>query len=808
MMIVVALLVQGLAAAGVSGVVVDPHDLPVPNARVTLTCEGRAAVVASDQAGRFLFTGDVSGNDCTLTGEHDGFAAARLTLHAVRDRGLTVTLRLPMKDLAAAVTVSADQPRASFLSLSLAEDDFRTLAGTTADAIRQAQLLAGATSLRSVIYVDGLPSPTLPSLDMVARITVNADPFSAEYAHGDLTAIHLFTKAPARTFRFHSGSDAIGFGGRNVLSDSARADTVAGNFGVSGPIPRVPFTFAITGSASRAVAGVPIIAALPEAPVEEEVEATQRYHGGTIDVQYAGSNRPRVRLWYRDTSASSDNIGVGGLMLADAGSSSRSRTQDVRATISRTIGDMSYEGGLVASRMTSTARANANTIGLSVAGAFVSGGASHTGSASRQLAWTAKNVVRFSGARPWSAGLVVNGSSHLNDQTPNASGHLYFDSLEAYAANLAGQGNATLFVTRGDGRVHYSGVHVSPFVHKVLIRTAAVEVNGGLRADYQRGFTAIVSPRLSMATSLNGYNISLGTGLFARPIPNFVIINAIANDGQHLQRFLARNVLVGDIAAAALLPQTSVRTRLAEDMANPREWMHRVSVERAFGRLVPALEYTWSHERRLLGSQRVREDGGLVDTVMSNRAATRHRVHAQTRYVWRRQQVAAHYEWVRARDNTDGPMSFPTRPDTAQDEWAPSAGIAPHNVSVVASLALPGAISIHVNETWNSRVPYDVTTGLDRFGMGLYNDRDGRPRNSGEGPRFHALSLYGYRRVTLPDVLVPGPRRLHLNVGVQVNNVLDNKNYLSVGSVVGSPSFGRPLAAYPGRSVRVFLNID
>jgi hypothetical protein len=47
-----------------------------------------------------------------------------------------------------------------------------------------------------------------------------------------------------------------------------------------------------------------------------------------------------------------------------------------------------------------------------------------------------------------------------------------------------------------------------------------------------------------------------------------------------------------------------------------------------------------------------------------------------------------------------------------------------------------------------------------------------------------------------------------VNLGVQADNILDNTNYLSVGSVLNSPSFGRPLAAMPGRSVRVFLNLD
>ena len=36
--------------------------------------------------------------------------------------------------------------------------------------------------------------------------------------------------------------------------------------------------------------------------------------------------------------------------------------------------------------------------------------------------------------------------------------------------------------------------------------------------------------------------------------------------------------------------------------------------------------------------------------------------------------------------------------------------------------------------------------------------------------------------------------------------ILGNRNYLGFGSVIGSPLFGRPWGALPGRSLRVWLN--
>jgi hypothetical protein len=236
--------------------------------------------------------------------------------------------------------------------------------------------------------------------------------------------------------------------------------------------------------------------------------------------------------------------------------------------------------------------------------------------------------------------------------------------------------------------------------------------------------------------------------------------------------------------------------------------MEKLSIERRVGAFAPGVDYTWTQARHLLGSSRTADAGDWVDVVESNRAADRQRLHAQLRYTWKRQTLAGHYEWVHARDNTDGPFSFPEQSADLGAEWARSAGLAPHTVSAVASFSLPRAISLSVTEMWNSGAPYNVTTGLDAAGDGLRVDRGGRARNSGDGPGFNALSVYGFHRLPLPGPFSRGRLRLHLNLGVQADNVLGNTNYLSVGSIVGASSFGRPLAAMPGRSVRLFLNID
>jgi hypothetical protein len=128
-------------------------------------------------------------------------------------------------------------------------------------------------------------------------------------------------------------------------------------------------------------------------------------------------------------------------------------------------------------------------------------------------------------------------------------------------------------------------------------------------------------------------------------------------------------------------------------------------------------------------------------------------------------------------------------------------------VTVMSTVALPAAISVNIVDTWRSSAPFNVTTGFDTAGNGLVLDRAGRARNSADGPHFHLLSLYAHGRIAWPDIF-KAPRGTGIHVGVQADNLLNNRNYLGIGSIAGSATFGKPLAAYPGRSIRVLLSIN
>jgi hypothetical protein len=298
-----------------------------------------------------------------------------------------------------------------------------------------------------------------------------------------------------------------------------------------------------------------------------------------------------------------------------------------------------------------------------------------------------------------------------------------------------------------------------------------------------------------------------GGGLFVRNLPDAVLFQVLQNDGAHFQQYLVPDVSLGGNPAMPSGSQVLIRDQLAHGIVRPSEIMGRASLERSFGKFVPGVEYTWTRDQHLLGSRRLPNASGWYDLLESDRGLQRRRIHAGLTYRLGMQRLFANYERIYSRDDTDGPFSFPSNQDDLRAEWARSAGVSPDNVSMGANLNVRKAFYLTVIESWRDSASYNVTTGLDPASNGLFTDRGGLPRNSGNGPGFKSMSLYASRRVGVPVWPWRPHFKLSFSVGLQGENVLNNRNYMSTGSIEGSPTFGQPLGVAPGRTLRVFLGM-
>jgi len=332
-------------------------------------------------------------------------------------------------------------------------------------------------------------------------------------------------------------------------------------------------------------------------------------------------------------------------------------------------------------------------------------------------------------------------------------------------------------------------------------------VRGGLRADYQTRGGVFFSPRLFGAIQLRPFTLRGGVGLFVQNWPNATFVQTMKGDPSHLQRFLVKNVSFVDLNSEIQNTTPLIVSTISPDLTRSRHLMLRGSIEGRFGHFVPAVEYTWTKGIHLLGSRRLTTQSGWMDLLESGYLLRKHQVHLRLNYQWKGQSITAHYEWIHSRDNTDGPFSFPERQDNVRAEWARTTGVAPHNFNLVARFKLPTAVSISLVATSRSSVPYNVTSSEDLDENGLYNDRAGRARNSGIGPAYNSLSLFAHRRIQIPHFLVRSKEKVYADVGFQADNLFGNKNYLSLGSVIGSPLFGKPFGVLPNRSLRLSINL-
>lgn len=778
---------------------------------VSLACGAVTHELRTDGQGAFSFDRRGGFTGCTITAAGPGLAPS-LEQPVEASANLVVRLQLPTFNETLTVRPrEGEVGRSAYRSLasvSIPGPELRAVSEDTGDLIRYARARAGViSSTAGHVFVDGLPASALPPADSIDRILVDADPFSAEYADGSDGHIDLVTLAPDRKLRLRLGGSSLGAGGGSVLDPRAESGSSWWNLGATGPVPHLPLTFSLNTSLADDRRDVPIRAVVPVGVEPPPAMAAASASSGSIQLalHYSRGEATLAHVAFLEARGRQSGAGLSGVTLPEAGMSLRSDLRELRATLARRSESLTHRAGFVVSRSQSEMAANSQGLGVSVPGAWIGGGADTAATDTRGASWALKYVVGSSSSqRFWSAGVQVSRDSDSESEVANPAGRMVFASPEAHAAAQAGLGTGTWLGARGSGRTGYASTAIAPFVEAEILRSARVRFRGGLRADYQTGGGTFLSPRLSGAALVHGYTLRWGGGIFVHDWATGVLLQAVKNDRSHLDRFLVTSASLADPASGDTSGAVSIDSRLAFDLTRPRDLVLRASLERPRNGLTPGIEYTWTRSTHRLGSRRLAGPDGWIDTLESNRSARRHQLHLSLQWQGKGQRIGAHYQWTRSRDDTDGPFSFPESQGSLDAEEAPSAGVAPHELSVVGSFRLPGGVALTVIESYHSSTPYNVTSGTDPAGLGLYNFRGGRPRDSGNGAAFHSTSLYCSGRIALPFT----GGKTYANVGLHVENLLDDRNYLALGSVAGSPLFGVPLSGLSGRSVRVTVSFD
>jgi hypothetical protein len=799
-------------AETLSGTVVDPQQLVVVGAKVSLLCGNHVDSRKTANDGSFLFTRQSFPESCRIRAVYPSLETVEFPIG--RNRALILQLRIAEQKQTVTATSTPLSP-APLNSVSLSEKELREISDNSDDLIAYAKQLAGIYSGADSLYVDGLPADHPPPADRIAAITINADPFSAEYSDGGNNHIDITTKQSERLFRITSLGMSLGTKASDGLNPALSSTLKTDTLGLTSPIPYLPLTFTANLHYTDKQGEQPVEAVVPAVPgsavaaaSSAPLTASNLSYGFGTDYAWHDTLRVNTSIYMMNTAHS--NLNVGGISLPEAGLNQGSTAQEFRVTFTKTGKDFVSRGGISADRFDSHLNANSTALGVTVSGAFIAGGADLNQESTQGSKWTLKDVFEFNRKNHlWSLGATLARTGDEENNIPNPHGHIFFDNSAAYALSATtGAAIGTAIVTQGQGKVEYASYTAAPFGEAEILRRPGLGVRGGLRADAQTGGGILFSPRLSLAANFRGFTLSAGSGMFVKPWTNDVFLRTMQNDGNHLQQYLIANASLANLEAGTATLQSQIISRIIPNLTPARNWISKLSLEHPFHSFVPGVEYTWTDGTHLLGSQRLASPTGWTDWLQSNRALQKHQIHFRALYKIRSQSFTAHYEWIRSYDNTDGPFSFPARQDNIRGEWGPSSTIAAHNVTLVANSRLGKMLSLTLLNTWHSSQPFNITSGLDPENNGLYTDRAGLPRDSGRGPQYNLMELFVHRRFAVPELISESKQKTYVDLNVQVVNLLGNKDYSNLGTVIGSPLFQQPLAAAPGRSVRFSLGFS
>jgi hypothetical protein len=843
----------------ITGTVQDGTSAIISGAAVQITrADGSVfATTTTDDGGHFQLPSPGAG-DFNLIVSLSGFSTLTRPLHILRSVPAPLTLTMDIASVATDVTVNANQdtaltdPSSNGDSASLTADDMKALPVLDGDILSTlAAFLDTGTAGEGgpTLVIDGVESKTLGvSPSAIERISINQDPYSAQYRQPSRGQVEIVTKAAADNFHGEFSfnfRDAV-FEGTNYFSrvkpPSQRRIYEGFLTGPTG-LKNTPFLFSFTRN-ERDYFDQVNATTLPTVQPAQNVPSPSRITQLTMKVNHQYSENHSGFLLYRFNNQSNTNQNVGGLIQQSAGSTAYEFDMDLTYHDDLTLGaNKLNQFNLLFERNLDRVVSNTQAAQVIVEGVATFGGAQadvynteHNPNLSDIFSWTL--ATHHPQQLKFGIQLPNLGRRILDDQT-NRQGTYTYSSAADYASGTL----ASFSVQTGQSRFETLYAQPGAFILDIIQLTPRLTVTPGLRYEFQNTIGATkdgFQPRLSAAYVVDQKHalvIRTGSGVYFRHVG--------VNIGQQVARYATpseRSLLVTTNLANLCYPPTTTPThivnapnctsldteppslfRLAPGMQSPVQAYFGISAERQITKgstlTIGYNGYRGWHALRSIDinaplppfTSATRPNPNFSQDTELSSGGFQASDDLNVSYRGRIGEVFSgfvQYDYSHADSDTQWSTFYPQNQYAPNDEWARTDYDQRQRLSLFGTIYPDKPVTLGVGFYDNTPLPYTITTGTDDYHTGLFNARPaGVARNSVNGGDYQDVQLrlgYTYKFAPLQkskETATPDTPQT-LAFSVSSFNTLNRVNFTSYDGVEGSADFLQPTSANQPRRLQ------
>lgn len=803
------------------GTIIDEQNAYIPAASITVDDgKGNHYKATSDERGQYHL--QVKPGLYTVTVEVEGFAkfTEQVDLSKRRKDDFNIKLevaiseQVEVQDSAAGISTDPDR---NLSAITLTEKDLEALPDDPDDLLSTLKQMAGAAGGNddAMVYVDGFHERgQIPPKEAILRISINQNPFAAEYQEPGNARIEIITKPGADTyhgsFRFNFGDESLN--ARNPFyPDKPAYQQRNFAFNFTGPIIHNRWGFFADFDRrytdDNALVNATVLDPVTHAavPFIQSVLAPSRQTMFSVRTDFMATKKHTFGVQYRFNDNEALNQGVGSFSLPERAFNRNSHEDTLRFSMTSILSEhMVNEARIQLSRRTNGSISLNDAPVINVLDAFTAGGANiFTDNKNENLDFT-NNVTYTWKSHTFKAGFRAESERYTNLNQSNFAGTFTFSgnpligetSLDVYARAIAGDPTARpsqFSISRGDPFIGFSQWQFGSFMQDDWKVSPRLTLSFGLRNEFQTHLQDKLNfaPRFGLAWQADKAKkstVRAGAGIFFTGLDDSITAETIRLDGLHQLQFTVLNpdffpnIPAALVGTSSRLPTIRIKS---EGLNDPYSIIGNVSYERQLPwKMVGTAGYRWTRGVHLLRSRNINApdfiDGQFVSPFPgegpilqyeSTGLSTRNEFNFFLRTGFSRTlSFGAGYTLAWTKSNTDGAGTMPANPYDLTTEWGRASNDSRHNIFFFGSLLTKWDVRIAPIVNIRSSRPFNITTGTDLNRDLSFSDR---PSFAQAGDPFIIHTPFGdFNPTPLPgEQIIPrnfgdGPNMVSVNLNV------------------------------------------